>query len=195
MSLVGLLAPVRRYEDSFASRSELLFAASGGNLGNFAFVEALWRHLSPQVTILPWDVTPEHARETCDILVFAAANQLGAHDDLGPFAAQLERIGLPLGAGGLGAQANRIDAPVHLRPGTERFAHVLASLAPGRGPNIGVRGEFTLRVLEQLGLADRAVVTGCPSNFLNDRTDFYLGLKRAGETLRIERLCVAAGSR
>jgi hypothetical protein len=195
MSRVGLVAPARRYEDSSSSRSELLFAASGGNLGNFAFVEALWRHFAPHVTLLPWNVTPERVRETCDILVFAAANQLGAHEDLGPFAAHLERIGVPLVAVGLGAQAQSFDAPVDLSPGTERFAHVLASLAPRRGPNIGVRGEFTLRVLDKLGLADRAVVTGCPSNFLNDSPDFYPRLKRASEKQRVDRLCVAAGSR
>ena len=74
---IGLLAPSRRYEDSFLHPSEALFRASGDNLGNFAFVEALWRHLSPQATILPWHVPVAEAREKCDIFVFAAANQLG----------------------------------------------------------------------------------------------------------------------
>ncbi|MDE3174483.1 MAG: hypothetical protein KGM15_00030, partial [Pseudomonadota bacterium] len=63
---VGLLAPSRRYEDCFLNTSEALFRASGENLGNFAFIEALWRHLQPDVTILPWHVTVAEARATCD---------------------------------------------------------------------------------------------------------------------------------
>ena len=195
MSRIGLLAPVRRYEDSFASLSEPFMHASGGNLGNFAFTEALWRHCSPDVKIMTWDVSPAEARESCDVLVFAAANQLGAHIDLGDFASHLERIGLPLIAVGLGAQADRIDAPVALTPGTQRFARVLASLSPTGAPNIGVRGEFTLSVLDRLGVADHAVVTGCPSNFLNESADLYSTLERRVAKPQIDRLCVAAGSR
>ncbi|MDE3177362.1 MAG: polysaccharide pyruvyl transferase family protein [Pseudomonadota bacterium] len=191
---VGLLAPSRRYEDCFLNTSEALFRASGDNLGNFAFIEALWRHLQPDVTILPWHVTVAEARATCDILVLAAANQLGSHNDLGGFASHLEAIGLPIVVVGLGAQAPNMAAGVQINAGTERWARTLAALAPGLKPNIGVRGEFTRRALEKLGLGDRAVVTGCPSNFLNDRADFYPLLKRNLERRRIDRLCVAAGN-
>jgi hypothetical protein len=192
---IGLLAPSRRYEDSFLHTSEALFRASGDNLGNFAFVEALWRHLSPHATILPWHVPVAEAREKCDILAFAAANQLGAHNDLGGFAAHLEKIGLPIVVAGLGAQAANMAAALHLPAGTERWARTLAALAPSRRPNIGVRGEFTRRVLEKLGLGDHATIIGCPSNFLSDRPDFYPALKRRFEKRRIDRLAVAAGSR
>ena len=191
---IGLLAPSRRHEDSFLGDSEALFRASGDNLGNFAFVEALWRHLSPSV-LLPWHAPPAEAREKCDMLALAAANQLGPHNELGAFAAHLEKIGLPIVVVGLGAQAPSLAAAVHLTPGTERWARTLAALAPTAKPNIGVRGEFTRRVLEKLGLSERAVTIGCPSNFLNDRPDFYAGLKRRFAKRRIDRLCVAAGSR
>ena len=195
MIRVGLLAPGRRYEDAFTRDAAALFDASGSNLGNFAFIEALWRHLQPQVTLLPWHVEPEQARETCDVLVLAAANQLGPHNDLGGFATHLERIGLPVVALGLGAQAPTLESPVRLPPGTERWVRVLAALAPTSAPNIGLRGEFSRRVLERLGLADRAAIIGCPSNFLNDRPDYYAVLQRRVEKRRIDRLCVAAGSR
>ena len=195
MVRVGLLAPGRRYEDAFARDSQALFQASGSNLGNFAFIEALWRHLGPGVTLLPWHVSPAEARESCDILVLAAANQLGGHNDLGDFATHLERIGLPLVVIGLGAQAATQESEVELPAGTERWARVLAALAPNDAPNIGVRGEFTRRTLEGLGLGDRAVTMGCPSNFLNDRPDFYDVLARRTAKGRIDRLCLAAGSR
>jgi len=192
---IGLLAPSRRYEDAYLSSAELLYRASGDNLGNFAFVEALWRHLSPDVELVAWHVSPGEAREKYDLLVFAAANQLGAHNDLGGFASHLEKIGLPIVAVGLGAQAPDMATTVRLPAGTERWARVLASHAPTAKPNIGVRGEFTRAVLEQLGLGDRAVTTGCPSNFLNDRPDFYVDLQRSFARRRIDRLAVAAGSR
>jgi hypothetical protein len=192
---IGLISPERRHHEAVPGDAEALFAASGGNLGNFAFVEALWRHLSPDVVILPWFVSPQLARECCDILVFAAANQLGSHNDLGDFATHLEKIGLPLAAIGLGAQAESLDAPVELPPGTERWARTLARLAPGRAPNIGVRGEYTLRALDKLGLAERAVVTGCPSNFLDDSPDLLARLARVAAKPGVDRLCVAAGSR
>jgi Polysaccharide pyruvyl transferase len=192
---IGLLAPSRRHEDSFLQPAQALFRASGDNLGNFAFVEALWRHLAPHATLLPWHVAPDEARETCDILVLAAANQLGAHNDLGPFAALLEKIGLPIVVVGLGAQAPNMASAVSLAPGTERWARVLAALAPSGQPNIGVRGEFTRRVMERLGLGRSVTTLGCPSNFLNDSPDFYAKLKRRFDQRRIDRLCVAAGSR
>src|SRR5438270_8571033 len=133
---IGLLAPARRFEDSFLHTSEALFRASGDNLGNFAFVEALWRHLSPDVAILPWHAPVPLVRERCDILVLAAANQLGPHNDLGGFASHLEQIGLPLVVVGLGAQAPNMAASVQLNASTERWARVLAGLAPSQKPNI-----------------------------------------------------------
>jgi hypothetical protein len=192
---IGLLATARRFEDAYLSTSDALFRASGGNLGNFAFVEALWRHLSPNAQLLPWHVSPAEAREKCDLLVFAAANQLGSHTDLDWLANHFEKIGLPIVVVGLGAQASNMASVVQLSPGTERWARVIASLAPTNNPNIGVRGDFTRRALETLGLGDRAAIMGCPSNFLNDRPDFYSVLQRNLAKRRIDRLCAAAGSR
>jgi hypothetical protein len=190
---IGLLATSRRYEDSFLHSAEQLLEASGGNLGNFAFVEALWRQLEPDVVLLPWHVPPHEARARCDLLVFAAANQLGSHTDLGGFADNLEKIGLPVVAVGLGAQSPSQGQPPRLTAGTERWVRTLAALAPTARPNIAVRGEFTRRTLERFGLGDRVVTLGCPSNFLNSQPDFYARLSRPRG--RVERLCVAAGSR
>ena len=190
---IGLLATSRRYEDSFLDPAERLIEASGGNLGNFAFVEALWRQLQPDVVLLPWHVSPQEARSRCDLLVFAAANQLGSHTDLGDLAQNLETIGLPVVAVGLGAQSPDLSQPPRLSAGTQRWVRTLAALAPTARPNIAVRGEFTRRTLEKLGLGERAITLGCPSNFLNSQPDFYARLgRRRG---RVERLCVAAGSR
>ena len=192
---IGLLATSRRYEDSFLEPAGRLFEASGANLGNFAFVEALWRQLQPHVVILPWHVSREEARARCDLLVLAAANQLGSHTDLGDWATSLEAIGLPLVVVGLGAQSASLAQPPRLTAGTERWVRTLAGLAPTSRPNIAARGEFTRRTLERLGLGERVVTLGCPSNFLNSRPDFYAQLAARAARGRVERLCVAAGSR
>ena len=42
---------------------------------------------------------------------------------------------------------------------------MLAALAPGNRPNIGVRGEFTRRVMERLGLGDSVAVDRLPLEF------------------------------
>lgn len=55
-----------------------------------------------------------------------------------------------------------------------------------------MRGPFTLKVLEAHGLAGRAVVTGCPSLFINPHPD--LGRKIAAKAQRpVEQVAVTAG--
>lgn len=192
---VGLLAPARCFDEAFAVDSVSLFEACGANLGNFAFIEALWRHLPQKSNVvgLPWSIGRDEAREKCDILIVAAANQLGAHTDLGTLAKHWEHIGLPMIVVGLGAQAVNMSEPVSLSAGTERWVRTLAALRPTSAPNIGVRGEFTRQRLGDLGLD--SVVIGCPSLFLNPRADFYTLLKTRYDKQRIDRLVVAAGSR
>lgn len=192
---IGILGPLRREEDCFLASSEALFQVCGGNTGNFAFVEAIYRHCAPNAGIFPWHVSREEAREKCDVLLFAAANQLGAHNDLGWLASRFEAIGLPVVALGLGAQAPDLKSTIVLPAGTDRWIRTVAALAPNRRPNIGVRGEFTREQLERLGLDDRAVVIGCPSNFLNHAPEFYQTLARNVQTRSIQRIGVAAGHR
>ena len=164
---VALIAPQRRVEDSYRRSSEYLFRKSGANTGNFAFVEALSSHLSPHVEIFPWEASPDVLRERCDIIVMACANQLGPHSNLEQLAIMFERAKLPILAIGLGAQAKELGATVELTPGTRRWLDVVAAHAPSKAPNIGVRGEFSREQVERNSVHDRAIVTGCPSNFIN----------------------------
>jgi len=91
--------------------------------------------------------------------------------DLGRHAENLEATGLPIVAIGLGAQSDSQDQPADIPEGTRRWLRVIADSAPSKAPNIGLRGAYTHAQLERLGLGDRAVVTGCPSNFTNLETD------------------------
>ena len=86
---VALIAPQMWVHESYRRPSEHLFRKSGANTGNFAFVQALWSHLSPHVEIFPWEASPEVMRERCDIVVMACANQLGPHSNLEQLAIML----------------------------------------------------------------------------------------------------------
>jgi hypothetical protein len=155
----------------FKKSAKTLFDETGGNSGNLAFQYALAWHLREKVTLLPWGVSPDHARSVGDIVVLPLANQLGAHTDLGSAAERLRDINLPVLGIGLGAQADSQGADVKLTPGTESWLNTLVELSPTSEPNLGVRGKFTKSVIEHLGYERAPVVTGCPSNFINPSTD------------------------
>ena len=190
---VALIAPQRRVEDSYCHSSEHLFRKSGANTGNFAFVQALWSHLSPHVEIFPWEASPDVMRERCDVIVMACANQLGPHSNLGQLAIMFERAKLPILAIGLGAQAKELGAAIELTAGTRRWLDVVAAHAPSKAPNIGVRGEFSQDQVERSGVHDRTVVTGCPSNFINPNPSLATALEERYRRDRVERVAVPAG--
>ena len=190
---VALIAPQVRVEDSYRHQSEHLFRKSGANTGNFAFVHALWSHLSPHVEIFPWEASPELLRESCDIIVMACANQLGPHSNLEQLAITFERCKLPILAVGLGAQAKELGLTVELTSGTRRWLDVVAAHAPAKAPNIGVRGEFSRRQVERNGAGERAVVTGCPSNFINPSPSLATLLDQRYRDDSVKRVAVPAG--
>ena len=190
---VALIAPQMWVHESYRRPSDHLFRKSGANTGNFAFVHALWSHLSPHVEIFPWEASPEAMRERCDIVVMACANQLGPHSNLEQLAITFERTKLPILAIGLGAQAREFGATVELTAGTRRWLDVVAAHAPVKAPNIGVRGEFSREQVERNGQHDRAVVTGCPSNLINPDPSLAKRIEERHRRGRIERVAVPAG--
>jgi polysaccharide pyruvyl transferase WcaK-like protein len=189
---IALIAPALAVPDAFHSRADHLFARSGGNTGNFAFVFALHHLLSPDVDVVPWEADPDAVRERYDLIVFACANQLGPHTDLGWLADRLTRMDRPILAIGLGAQSASTSGDVELTAGTRRWLEVIAAHAPSLAPNVGVRGNYTLAQLDRLGFGARSVVVGCPSNFINP--DPALGQTIAKRHLgKIGRVAVPAG--
>jgi Polysaccharide pyruvyl transferase len=190
---VALIAPQRRVEDSYRHSSEHLFRKAGANIGNFAFVQALWAHLEPHVEIFPWEASPDAIRERSDVIVMACANQLGPHSNLERLAILFERARLPILAIGLGAQANEVGATIELTSGTRRWLDVVAAHSPSKAPNIGVRGEYSREQVERNGMRDRAVVTGCPSNFINPDPSLAATLEKRYRRKRIEHVAVPAG--
>lgn len=192
-TVAALIGSSLTVEDAYLHGSEHLLRRTGGNTGNSAFVRGLHDSIGGPSELFRWDAPAEIIRERCQVIVLACANQLGPHSDLGDFANHLEKIDLPIVAFGLGAQSASFDDEIALTKGTRRWVEVLAAHSPTSKPNIGVRGHFSHRQMEKLGLGAKASVTGCPSNFIN--TDALLHEKLDGR-YKIEsmsRIAAAAG--
>jgi len=166
---------------------------AGQNLGNLAFHYAMVRILEHGQEFFPWHASVERLNQTGQIGVIPCANQLGPHADFGGLAKRFSGLKIPLVAVGLGAQGDwRYGSPPPIPEGTQNWVKEIAARSPEGVPNIGVRGEFTLKVLEHHGLAEKAIVTGCPTLFIN--SDSSLGKKILEKSQRPwERVAVAAG--
>ena len=151
----------------FATAREM-YRLAGSNSGNLAFTAAIRRHLVGwgDPANLGWNATAEQIRTGGDICVIPGANKLGRHTNLGGIAGLLERVEIPIVAISLGAQSDIDYGIPEIPEGTLRWVKAIADRAPSSYENIGVRGEFTRRVLHEYGF-DRVRVLGCPSLFLN----------------------------
>lgn len=136
----------------------------GQNTGNALFQYALWKRVgNPKFLTLP-HVDPSMVKDNADILLIPAANQVNPHWDLGSWADFVEAVDLPCVMIGLGAQSDIDGDPrLQLQPGTERYIRSVAE----RSKVIGLRGEFTKKVLENMGIFNTEV-TGCPSQTISN---------------------------
>ena len=136
-----------------------LFSYVGENNGNLAFVHAIRQEVGVSMQAYRWGTPAATLRQEVDLLVMPCANQLGRHSDLGALAKTLEAADVPVVAIGLGAQAGHESQDVELTPGTLAWLQTLARLRPNDAPNIYVRGPYTERQVQRLGV-DRVVVGG-----------------------------------
>lgn len=156
--------------DAYRKNAKTLFDDTGGNSGNLAFMFAVASHVRG-ARLMHWGARPQDLRAAGDLIVLALANQLGSHTDLSTAAVRLEEFGLPVVGLGLGAQAKDANVDIALTAGTDRWLRTISRLRPSEAPNIGVRGAYTEAQIVKLGVAGAAVVTGCPSNFINMQDD------------------------
>ncbi|WP_254656363.1 polysaccharide pyruvyl transferase family protein [Roseovarius sp. 217] len=165
--------------NAYRMGADELAGVSGMNLGNFVFRHAL-RFLVAEldsftcVTGLEFRDMIQH--EPPETVLVSCANWLGTSDMDEQFnggrASIIEKADCPVIAFGLGVQAplSATGKPVSLRPNTVRLAKVMSE----RCKQLSVRDELTRMTLEANGI-DNAVVTGCPSGFIN--CDPHLGAK------------------
>ena len=160
--------------DAGALSTEALLARVGANSGNLMFQRAAPRLFAEETmhvaTLAGADA--ERVLAGARALVLPVANHLRLGTDWDGFAGALERVDVPLIVLGLGSQAPGKDgeeatiAALKADRSVTRLAGVLADKAA----LVSVRGPFSQRVCEALGLAG-TVALGCPSLFLNPRPD------------------------
>ncbi|HEX8044298.1 polysaccharide pyruvyl transferase family protein [Rhizobium sp.] len=140
----------------------------GENTGNTLFQRAMWDLVKgPKISAGPGVLPAEKLREIVDVLVIPAANQINPHFNMKVWADYVEVADLPCVVVGLGAQSDDPFLPAEelvLPEAVRRFARTISE----KSQVIGVRGEFTKRVLASIGV-NNTVVTGCPSQTLNLR--------------------------
>ena len=168
-----------------------VFEEVGHNTGNLAFVQAIVSHLHNVRSTVNWGSSVEQINAAGDIAVIPAANQLGKHFDFRRLALKTAQLDASIVMIGLGAQSDSNFAIPEVHPGTADWVRRIAERSPAAAPNIAVRGAFTLDVLGEHGLADYAVVTGCPSLFINPSPT--LGQQIANNTREPKRIALIAG--
>lgn len=177
--------------DSAWCKTEELYERVGHNTGNLAFHYAIRKQLGINSPSIPWGVSQEAISAAGDVAILPCANQIGSHLDYGGLALKFEKIEKPMVAIGLGAQGG-LDGKIPEVPvGSLNWLRTISEHAVSNKPNIAVRGPFTLEVLESYGLADSAVVLGCPTLFIN--SDPQLGQKIAQRIRDPKKIAVASG--
>lgn len=164
------MADVSAIPDAYRLGTEALMAATGINIGNFAFRHALPRILAEfgsyrPVTYTAYLKAVEEEGPVERVLV-SCANWLGTSEadekNNGFRAMALEKADAPIDCFGLGVQAHAGAQEARLGPNTLRMAHVMSE----RAKAISVRDRLTQDTLEAAGITN-TVITGCPSNFIN----------------------------
>jgi hypothetical protein len=168
----------------------------GENTGNLMFQYASWSLVRNPVALFQineLEARVSELRETIDVLMIPAANQLNPAWDCGWLANLIERLDKPVVIVGLGAQSKiGQDTDIILPPGTERYVKVLSE----RARVIGVRGATTQNLLARYGVTN-TIITGCPSNFIRpglvgediaQRLGATIAKAKAGEPLALNYL-------
>lgn len=145
-------------------------AATGGNSGNQVIAYGLLKTFQHSAVAWDYSIGPDRVNAEFDVIVVAAANFLFPAFDLGGMADFIARTKLPVVMVGLGAQSNDPTNPaLALKEGTVRLVKVVSE----RSALIGVRGEYTERVLKHMGI-NNVQITGCPSYYMPGKAGYQI---------------------
>lgn len=119
--------------------------------------------------------------------------QLGAHSNLSGLGKKFAQMKSSTMAIGLGAQSSVEGHIPDVPDGMLDWLRTIIDLKGGAGPNITLRGKFTLSVLNRYRLADHPIVMGCPTLYMNP--DPALDQKIVANLREPRRIAVAFGQR
>ncbi|WAK00673.1 polysaccharide pyruvyl transferase family protein [Methylobacter sp. YRD-M1] len=169
----------------------------GGNTGNVIFCHAISRMLDVDPASIPWGGDISHLSVTHDRLVIPMANFLGSHVDMSQLLDKFKKIHIPIVGIGLGGQGPITGIKLDSIPkGSWEWLEIMINKSATDKPNISLRGQATYDLIAAKGLADKCIVIGCPSNFINPSRvlgkSIYEKFKKSlGKTRRV---AVTAGS-
>lgn len=192
IGLIDNLSPLAIGQPARAVTAAQVMAMTGGNTGNLAYVGGVRGLLGNPIERLQWGEDPDSVRARFDQVVICCANQIGAHVDLSGWADNLSRWQLPVTLLGLGAQSENFSVMPKVPSGTKRFLGRVKELAPSTHPNTATRGDFTARVLADLG--HEATPICCPSLFLSPEMGLGKRVLAGQRQQAFERVAVAAGN-
>ncbi len=129
------------------------------------FTEATYRNIADEPVWVGFNFDPIRINSEFDHIVIPAANWLNKSDALEGLVKRLQKVDLPVTCIGLGAQADSIGVDPE-KIGLSDASIELARTISDRSKYISVRGEFTRKVLDYLGIKN-TVVTGCPSLYMD----------------------------
>ena len=177
--------------DSTSLPTEGLSIRTGLNSGNLVYAHAISSHLGEDLEILDIGAPPQQMNRAGRTGVVQGANQLGAHFTGDQWADRFEQLTVKLVILGLGAQSDIERTAPAIPESALNWVRRIAERAPGNGPNLGVRGQFTLELLHRHGLGEHADIIGCPSLFINPEPS--LGRTIAANLREPRRIAVVAG--
>lgn len=170
-----------------------LYNLVGHNTGNLAFHYAINRLIGSVPRTASWSTSTDKINSMGNMGIMPCANQLGTHMNMGGLAKVFQELKANFIAIGLGAQGdvNHNDIP-ELPEGTLAWLDALVSRAASNHPNITVRGDYTLRVLQHYGFGEKAISLGCPSLLINKTNDLGAKLEERYK-LKVNKVAIAAG--
>ncbi len=159
---IFLLGATPSFDAEGCDGAKARLARTSGNTGNQVIAYGLLEALS--FDRVEWDYSKGagYVNANFDAIVIAAANFLHAGVDFRGMADFIEQTGLPVSMIGVGAQSKDYSVEVPILPGTLRLMQIVSE----RSRLIGVRGAFTQRVLEHIGITNTQII-GCPSYYMN----------------------------
>lgn len=160
--------------NAYNCNSNRIMQITGLNTGNFAFRHALL-NLIPNIeefTPVTWTGLRNQIEKGNhpEKVIVSCANWLCASEQYEKSnavrASIIKSLKCDIVAFGLGAQASKKSDDLVLGRNTVELAHALAS----KCHYISVRDEFTCNILKKYNIYN-SVITGCPSNFINNDID------------------------
>lgn len=128
----------------------------------------------------------DRLRDEFDYVVLRGSNYIHGEMDWEMAEQVLRRLGLPVLAFGIGAQAP-VDGKLVLSDATKNVLRLIA----GSTTSVGVRGAYTAEVLEDIGISNTRII-GCPTAFRHNDPGLRITLpeidriRKVGLTVRRE---------